>query len=222
MDMYNENNEWGEEMSVINTPEERIIEKVSNDENRKEAPVSELDISHFSKVDYYKHLMLLSLGDLFKDDKKDYLYYFTSIPYQHQQRKIQKQPSELNKNIGMVDADFESVDMDYEVVDDVPDKKSSTKKNKSNAIYQVHSDGHLIVISKYTKGSNGVNTCRASTQLLCDIICQRKQPVIINLDRLSNLQISEVRKALDTIRSQITVQQVCKHEKRVWVVKYKR
>lgn len=220
--MYDRNNEWGEEMSVINTPEERIIENVSNDKNREDPPILEQDISRFREEEYIRYQLYLSLVDLGKDNKRNYLYNSFSIPYQYQQKKKPKKSSELNKDIGVVDAEYESVDMDYEAVDDTPDKNSSAKKEKSNVIYQVHSEGHLIVISKYSKGSNDVITCRASTQLLRNLICQKKLPVIINLDKLSNLQISEVRKALDTIRSQIIVQQVCKHEKRVWVVKYKR
>lgn len=99
---------------------------------------------------------------------------------------------------------------------------SAQHKNQEKMIYQVHSEGHLVVISQYSNKRKDVVKYRASTELLSDIICKKKQPVIIDIDRLSNLQLAGIRKALIAIKPQITVKQVNKKGKNVWIIKHKR
>ena len=108
------------------------------------------------------------------------------------------------------------------ISENVENNSSVKHQIENQRIFRVHSEGHLVVISEYSKDTEDVVKYRASTKLLSEIICQKKQPVIIDIERLSNLQLAGIRKALNTIDSQITVKQVNKKGKRAWVIKPKR
>lgn len=206
MGAYDESIEGCEEMPSIKTPDKEVANDI-NDEEKSQIGFPKFRDVLFCDVDPYHY------ANIFKEiDSLIFELRSFQIPHHDRQKKQTHPPEKSEVFVTLVDAD-------YEVVEEITCSTPSSKEKKHNkAIYLVHSDGHVIVISKYSKGSNDVVTYRASTKLLCDIICKKKQPVIIHLEKLSNLQLSEVRKALDTISSQITVKQVCKHEKSVWVV----
>ncbi len=107
---------------------------------------------------------------------------------------------------------FQTDDATMFAIKPVDDKKE---------IYRMHAEGHQVLISKYSRNKEDVDSVYASEEYLYHVLCMKKQPIVIDTSNLSKIQLSGILRSIIEIDQNILVSNVQKNGREVLIAKYK-